>query len=216
VALTAAPVAAQEAVLEAVDSGSYRWDGSSSPSNTYYPAGDSASSGVAEQRNFFVFDLSGLPAPVLEASLALYNPSDPPDPGDGYRSPDPFETYTLVEVTTDIATLTGGGSGLTWVFDDLGSGTLFGEVNITAADNGTLVRIPLNHDAVTSLNAAAGAGGLWAIGGAVTTLDGTPLQMVFAYANDTMPRRLILDMGGTVFSDGFESSDTTRWTLAIP
>lgn len=210
----AAPAAAQDLVLEAVDSGNYDMDGDHSSGNTYYPAGDIAASGFSELRNFFVFDLSAVMGPVLGATLELYNPSDPPDAGDGYRSPDPFETYSLWEVVTDVSTLTAGGSGLTGIFDDLGGGTAFGTIDMTEADNGTVVAIALNHNAEASIEAAAG--GLWAVGGAVMTLDGTPLQVVFGTANGTMSRRLLLDLGWTIFSDDFENGDTDGWSTVAP
>ncbi len=209
-----APVAAQDLILEAVDSGNYDWEGDHSSGNTYYPAGDTAASGYNELRNFFVFDLSAVTGPVLGATLELYNPSDPPDAGDGYRSPDPSETYSLWEVVTDIPTLTAGGSGLTGIFDDLGGGTGFGTIDMTAADNGTMVSIPVNHNAEASITAATG--GLWAVGGAVMTLDGTPLQVVFSFASGTMLRRLLLDMGWTIFTDDFEDGDTGGWSLVVP
>lgn len=208
--VSALPAAAQEVVLEAVDSGFYSWDGEHSPGISNYLAGDVATSAANERRNFFVFDLSGVTSPVLGASLSIYNPSDPPDSGDGYRSPDPFETYAVFEITTDIGTLIGGGTGLTTVFDDLGGGIEYGSVDLTQADNGALVAVPLNGDAVTSINNAAG--GLWAVGGAVTTLDGNPLQIVFGYTSDTMPRSLVLDLGGTVFTDDFEDGTTSAWS----
>ena len=117
-------------------------------------------------------------------------------------------------MVTDIATLRAGGSGLTGIFDDLGGGTGFGQVDMTVADNGTVVSIPLNESAEAAINAAAG--GLWAVGGAVMTLDGTPVQHVFGYAYGIMTQRLLLDLGGGIFSDGFETGDTTTWSSASP
>lgn len=203
-------VTAQDLVLEAVDSGNYDWEGDHSSSNTYYPAGDTAASGYNELRNFFIFDLSAVTGPVLGATLELYNPSNPPDAGNGYNSPDSFETYSLWEVVTDVSTLTAGGSGLTGIFDDLGGGTAFGTIDMTEADNGTIVSISLNHNAENAIVAAAG--GLWAVGGAVMTLDGTPLQVVFGTANGSMSRRLLLDMGWTIFADDFEDETTDAWS----
>lgn len=212
--LAIAPAAAQDLVLEAVDSGNYDMDGDHSAQNTYYPAGDIAASGYSEIRNFFVFDLSGVTEPVVGATLELYCPSDPPDVGNGYRSPDPFERYALWEVVTDVATLTAGGTGLIGIYDDLGGGTAFGYIDMTEADNGTMVSIGLNHSAEASIEAAAG--GLWAVGGAVMTLDGSPLQVVFSYAHDSMPRRLLLELEGAIFLNGFETGGTADWSAAIP
>jgi hypothetical protein len=213
-AAAAVSAVAQDVILEAVDSGKYDWQGDHSPSNTYYPAGDNAAAGYNELRDFFVFDLSGVAGPVVGATLELYNPSNPPDPGNGYRSPDPFETYALWEVVTDVSTLTAGGSGLIGIFDDLGGGTAYGQVEMSVADNGTMVSIPLNDSAKASI--AAAAGGPWALGGAVMTLDGTALQLVFGYANGSMSQRLLLDLGGGIFADDFESGTTGAWSATLP
>ncbi len=207
--LAVASIPAQGTTLEAVDAGFYNQDGNHSPSLTNYSAGKPAASAIRENRNFYVFDLSGISSPVTSATLTIYCPSDPPDSGDGYKSQDPSETYTLFEVTTDITTLVTGGTGLTGVFDDLGGGIEYGMVDMSAADNGVMVSIPLNAGALGSLNAAAG--GLWAVGGAVTTLD-PRIQIVFSYTNDSMQRRLIINEKPTIFEDGFESGDTTAWS----
>jgi hypothetical protein len=212
--LTALPASAQLVFLEAIDCGFYSWDGNHYPGNTNYVAGDIAAAGVAEYRNFFVFDLSGVTGTVAHAALQIYNPSDPPDPGNGFNSPDPYERYSVQEVTTDIATLTAGGSGLVSVFGDLGDGTVFGFVDADAATNGTSVLIPLNHNGEGAVNAAIG--GQLAFGGAVTTLAGNPIQTVFAYSNGSMRQRLLLDLGGTVFWDDFETGSAGRWDEVAP
>lgn len=204
---------AGEIVLEAVDRGNYSWEGYHSSGNTSYLAGDIAASGFVEYRNFFVFDLSSVGGQILGATLELYNPSDPPDAGNGYRSPDAFETYSLWEVVTDIGTLTAGGTGLVGIFDDLGGGVTYGTIDMTLADNGTIVSIQLNHNAENSI--AAAAGGLWAVGGAVMTLDGNPLQTVFSYSNDSMPCRLRLEIDDEIFADGFEDGTTDAWSAVV-
>jgi len=214
VLLAATPAVAWDVTLDAIDSGNYSQAGNHSPNNTNYLAGDIAASGVSERRNFFVFDLSGVTVPVLAAALEIYNPSDPPDAGTGFNSPDSFETYAVWEVVTDITTLTAGGAGLAGIFDDLGGGIGFGSVDMTEADNGTLVLISLNHNGEAAINAATG--GLWAVGGAVMTLDGNPLQTVFAYSDASMPRRLLLDLGGFIFADDFETGNTSAWSETSP
>jgi len=213
-ALAALPASAQLVFLEAVDSGFYTWEGSHSAGSTNYLAGDTAAAGVNEIRNFFVFDLSGVSGTVVFAALQIYNPSETVDPGNGFNSPDPFETYVVNEVTTDIGTLTAGGTGLISIFDDLGDGTVFGSTDIDSGDNGTSVLVPLSQDAVDAVNSAVG--GSWAVGGAVTTLVGNPLQTVFAYSNGGMQQRLILDLGGTVFWDDFETGNAERWSATSP
>jgi len=212
--LTAVPASAQLVFLEAIDCGFYSSDGSHSPGSTNYVAGDTAAAGIAEKRNFFVFDLSGVSGTVAHAALQIYNPGDPPDPGNGFNSPDPSERYSVQDVTTDIATLTAGGSGLVSVFGDLGDGTVFGFVDVDAAANGTSVLIPFNHNGGGAVNAAIG--GQLAFGGAVTTLAGNPIQTVFAYSHGSMRQRLILDLGGTVFWDDFETGSAGRWDEVAP
>lgn len=213
-ALAALPASAQLVFLEAVDSGFYTWEGTHSAGSTNYVAGDTAASGVNELRNFLVFDLSSVSGTVAFAALQIYNPSETVDPGNGYNSPDPVETFAVNEVTTDIATLTAGGTGLTWIFDDLGDGTMFGSIDVDSGDNGTSVLVSLSQDAVDAINLAVG--GSWAVGGAVATLVGNPLQTVFAYSNGDMQQRLILDLGGTVFWDDFETGNAERWSATSP
>jgi len=212
--LSSLPTSAQLVFLEAVDSGFYSSGGDHSPGVTNYLAGDTTSAAVAEKRNFFVFDLSGLSGTVAHAALQIYNPGDPPDLGNGYNSPDPYETYSVREVTTDITTLTAGGSGLVSVFDDLGDGTVFGVVDIDATTNGTSVLISLNHNGENAVNAAIG--GQLAFGGSLTTLEGNPIQTVFAFSTGSMRQRLLLDLGGTVFWDDFETGGAGRWDEVVP
>ena len=202
----------QSLSLDAVDSGNYDWTGDHGSSNQNYIAG-SPSNGYYELRNFVVFDLAGVTGPVTAATLELYNPGQVPDGSDGFTSADPTETYTVYEVTTPVATLVAGGTGLTAVFDDLGAGVLFGSVEVSAADNGAIVQVPLNPDAVAAINAA---GGLWAVGGALTTITGTRHEYVFGSTNGSHVRRLVLETGDAIFADGFESGSASPWSTSVP
>jgi hypothetical protein len=131
--------------------------------------------------DFFVFDLSNVTGPITSAVLSLHNPGCPPC---GYQSMSPTETYTLFDVSTPISTLeanhTGVGSPLApEIFNDLGSGTIFGSRTVSAADNGTLVHIALNSDAVAAIDAHLG--GMIAVGGSLTSLfDSLPPEDMFA------------------------------------
>ncbi len=73
------------------------------------------------------------------------------------------------DVTTNLADLINGLGGLP-AYDDLGSGTVYASYDASNADNETIIVIDLNAAAVADANAAAG--GLWGIGGAITTLNG--------------------------------------------
>ena len=66
------PAEAQTITLDAVDSGWYNSTGVHDPSNTNYIVGITA---IALYRNFFVFDLSSIPLPIMSAELRLSNPS---------------------------------------------------------------------------------------------------------------------------------------------
>jgi hypothetical protein len=168
---TAAPsVFAASITLNATDTGQYTDAGFHDPTNPNYLAGQIT--GFATFRNWATFDLSTLAGQTITgASLALYNPLP------GYSSPDATETYTLFDVSTDIATLQAGGSGKTSIYTDLGDGTIYGTRSVSAADNDTVVVTLFNAAGVGALNLATG--GSFAVGGAVTTLSGSGSQYLF-------------------------------------
>ena len=130
------------------------------------PCGDI---GIDEFRNFLVFDLSGVTAPIVAATLRLQNTAGMAPFLDrvGFFSDVGSETYLVSEVSTSIASLLAGTGGVA-VFNDLGSGTPFGSITATSAANGTFVEIDLNSVAIAALNLASG---LFAFGGAITTLN---------------------------------------------
>lgn len=166
----------------AVDSGWYNSTGAHTPTNTNYIVGQS--SGVT-YRDWFVFDVPASATPVTSASIAIFNPSN------GYASPDANETYKLFDIATPITTLRSGGTGLTTIFDDLGSGVEFGSVVITPANNGSLILINLNAAGLAAVQAARG--GQLAFGGAITSLSGASQQLVFAFSSSTLVRTLIIN-----------------------
>lgn len=169
--LTDVKTVSAQIVIDAVDSGSYSSDGDHNPALTDYPAGLIL---FVILRNFFVFDLTAVTEDIVAATLTVESPG-------GYESSNPFETWTLYDVSTDIPTLTAGGLGLTAIYDDLGTGISYGSVDVTASDNGQLITITLNPAAITALNTARG--GAFAIGGDVSTLGGSavPLEAIFLY-----------------------------------
>ena len=110
--------------------------------------------------NFYIF---AIPVGVVITSAALL--LDVPA-GDGYISLNPAETYTVYDVTTPVGSL---GTDSVATYLDLGSGTVYGFRNYTAADMGTTTTVPLNAAAVTFLNANLGQ--TIAFGGAIQTPD---------------------------------------------
>ena len=113
-----------------------------------------------------MFDLSSITQPIASAKLALSVLSSVG--GAGYNSVDPSENYELHDVTTSIATLLNGTGGVA-AHTDLGSGVVYGNRTMTAADLSSVVEITLNAAAISALD---GATGLIGIGGSLTTLDG--------------------------------------------
>src|SRR5439155_2153458 len=80
------------------------------------------------------------------------------------------ETILLSDVTTPIANLVAGGSGLVGIYNDLGGGTAFGSRVTSTNESGTIVAIPLNAAFLNALLSASG--GQIALGGSLTTLNG--------------------------------------------
>ncbi len=186
--------------IDATDRGWYGNDGSHSqpaqptfPDIVNYLTGDCRGAtcrggtinGIEEFRSFFIFDLSGVTAPIVSATLRLLNPGGTPQfPNNvGFFSDTGSETYLVNEVSTAIASLLAGTGGVA-VFDDLGSGTPFGSITATSAVNGTFVEINLNSAAIAALNLASD---LFAFGGTITTLNGIPdEETLFAFSSNNL------------------------------
>ncbi len=124
-----------------------------------------------EFRDFFIFQVPQDIGSISSATLHIYNPVF------GYNSTDPNETITFFDVTLPLAGLIQGGSGLGSYFDDLGNGTNYGSAVVSARDLGVYIYIPLNEAALADMLAARG--GMWGIGGRVTSLSPGYSQTVF-------------------------------------
>ncbi len=92
--------------IDASDRGWYTETGLHTPSNTNYNVGDTTP--ASDQRNFFVFDLSGVTQQIVSAQLSLFVPTTSSGPDGGFFSADATETYAVFDITTSIASLTGG------------------------------------------------------------------------------------------------------------
>ncbi|MCH8967749.1 MAG: hypothetical protein IIA66_01365 [Planctomycetes bacterium] len=134
-----------------------------------YIVGTLDTAGGIELRNWFVFDLTAVPTPIVSAELLLDNPS--------IFSDDGFEVYQLTSTTSTPATLiaAGGGAG---VFGSLGTGTVFSTITVyDPADDGVTLSLALNAAGIAFLN--ANLGGLVAFSGRVTTLDASATEALF-------------------------------------
>ncbi len=172
--------------LPEVNSGWYRSDGFRSTTHNYIVGRVSG----REYHNYLIYDLSGVSGVITSASISLENPVAPPQTGDGYFSPDSTETYTLFDVVRPVsALLTGSGSFAN--FADLGSGDVYGSVVTSAADNGGIVTVNLNATALAALNSATG---LFAFGGALTSLGLSSSEYVFGWTHEIPPPNTVLTL----------------------
>lgn len=150
---------ADSIVLNSTQQGWYSNNGNNngvSNTNNYFAG---ASSGGV-YRNYFVFDLTYI-KDVTSVQLRLYKT------GDSNLTADPSETYALYDVQTP-AELLGRTDGVS-IFDDLGSGPVFASATFLTPPfyDGEFVTFNLGSDAIAAIQRS---GGLFAIGGAITTL----------------------------------------------
>jgi hypothetical protein len=169
--------------LNAIDSGNYEYSSGFMYSSIDHDPNDRAYSveyssfyssepGLDSDRrsnNFFVFDLPNISGGITGATLHLTRGMF----GDYYTL---LITYGLYDVLTPVADLVAGGhadymdpdySSLYGIYNDLGSGSDFGKVTISAG-GGTeadILSISLTPSAVASINDSLGS--LWAIGGKI-------------------------------------------------
>ena len=167
--------------LSALDQGHLMDDGKHYLSTTNYAAGDDADG--RQFRSFYIFDLASLAGnTVIGATLRVFLPTD------GYTSPDNSETYNLYDILptnvgplvgTTLTTLTNLG-----IFEDLGNGATYGSMIIGDSDAGSMINIVLGASGLADINAAIG--GLFGIGGAMTSINQPPevQEVIFVNTQD--------------------------------
>jgi hypothetical protein len=134
-------------------------------------------------RDFFAFNLAGVVPQVSSASLLLWNPEKFDVSGNGYISTHDTETFLLHDVHTSLADLAAINSHRVDVFDDLATGTFYGERVMSYADNGAWVRVDLNAAALVAISNAAG--GSIVLGGSLANVGPIP-----------EPQTIVLVIGG--------------------
>jgi hypothetical protein len=150
--------------------GWYNSSGFHGASNPDYIVGlcgssDSCNGGDTVTNNFLVFSVPA--GQYTSATISAYLPN----PGLITAGTSAFYcacsslTYQLWDVSTPIGELVASQSGRTDIYNDLGSGVLFGSVVITPGEQGTQILISLNAAGLASVNAAAG--NEWAVGGSI-------------------------------------------------
>ncbi len=152
-------------VIDASSTGWYSASGVHDRDNPNYFAGFCGIANCAveeEYRDFAVFDLGEGVAPT-SAVIRLF------DPAGGYVSPNPSELFRLYDVSTGVRDLVADQTDATDIFDDLGSGLVFGGRIVSAADDGFYVEIALTAEGIDSLSRAVGT---WSVGGALDLSEG--------------------------------------------
>ncbi len=168
------------------DSGWYSQAGFHNPMNMNYFTGYEPGNG--ELRGFWTFSLSALSPEVtvrsgwMEIFSALISDTD-------YT-----ERIELHDVTTPVNQVTAGGAGRVDIFQDLGNGDVYGARDVFYFDDNRLLQIDLTPEALLDLKSAAG--GSFAIGAALTSIDFTrPQQNLFGDSGaPSMTRRLVLEV----------------------
>jgi hypothetical protein len=146
--------------LNATDAGRYTNAGVSNAANTNYGAGF-VSPGSITFRDFFAFNLTGISGAIVNPYITIFEPTG------GFLSNVTPLTFTLFDVTTSSATVLAGGSGLGAVYTDLGSGTSYGSISVSAANDNSFLTINLNSAFISDFIAHEGS--TLILGGAITT-----------------------------------------------
>ena len=135
------------------------------------PLGDS----TASNNGFFQFNSN----PANTRACA------PPSPALSLVACEGFELYDVVSNIN--AVLNGPLSAAdSTTFNDLGSGTAYGNYVASASDNGRFIDITLNTAGLAAINAAVGSRFL--VGGRLTTVDaGLGSQTVFGFTDQDLP-----------------------------
>jgi hypothetical protein len=126
--------------------------------------------GLGSVHNFFTFDLSSLEAVVTSAELRITRGTDCPG-NDTSNGPcvvsDPFGSveYTLWDVTTPYLTVNANDGVSAGIYDDLGSGILYGTQSVSDDGSPDPLVVTLNAAAITAINRNAGE--FFSIGGAL-------------------------------------------------
>ncbi len=141
-----------------------------------------------QRRNFFLFNLTGISSPIHSARLELFLPSI------GYVSPDPSELFRLtssaapphVFLDAFLGSPSVTPSMLEGMYASLGTGTIYGEVDIHASEAGHTIAVEFTPAGVLALNLASG--GLFVTGGRLVDITPgspgiPPSELVFAHTN---------------------------------
>jgi len=170
-AITASGAAAAPVTIDAYASGYYQNSGGTPSPGSTNIIEDST------RNTYFAFDLSGVSGTVTGARLTIFGNN-----GSFSLSAPGTVTYSIYDVTTNIAALTGHTAGPA-AFTDLGSGTVFGSTSITATSTfGAMPQLEIDLSGGLS-NFASALGGLLALGGGSNLTGNQGLLWISSFRN---------------------------------
>nr|WP_310525357.1 PEPxxWA-CTERM sorting domain-containing protein [Polymorphobacter sp.] len=146
--------------IQASQTGWFDSAGIHNAGNSNYFVGSFGSS--LSLRNYFSFNVSGN---FTTAALAIGNAGGVGSSGGFNPGTGSSVTWTLYDLGTTINTSQNYNN--ISIFNDLGTGTVYGSVTVSGAT--TLVTVALNSAGLSALNAAAGAGTAFNVGGALSS-----------------------------------------------
>jgi len=159
VVLTVLNAPGSSVTINAADRGWFNDSGDHTSGNLNYLCGES-SDGFT-RNNWMVFNIPQFAGTIVQAELLINTFSN--------LSSNPQETYVLRHVSTPIANLVAGGTGLTAIYDDLADGPVYSVRDLVKPEEGQRAIIPLN---LTFINdATSAAGGQIALGGSILNLN---------------------------------------------
>jgi hypothetical protein len=132
-----------------------------SNNNNYVVGGDADEGFIFLNRNFFQFAVSGS---FTSAQLQIGNRPAVPGPAGIKLNGLPSLTWTLYDVSQPLYTAPEY-IGRTDIYDDLGSGAVFGEVTVTGDTD--LITVTLNANGLAALNLAAAQSRPFTVGGSI-------------------------------------------------
>lgn len=169
-------------------------------------------------RNYHIFDLSNLTGTVTAAEITFWHPGENGMGSASYDSPDPSETMTFYEVTTPASDIENELNALT-VYDDLGTGTVYGMLTADPSVNtvdasGTFQTISLNPAALAAIQASIDGNTDFLIGGSLTTWqpDGSMLPGGNPDANERIFRGSLT----AAFPAGVPATTLTLTGVSVP
>lgn len=171
--------------LNAIDQGWWSDGATSFSNNNNYIVGNNVvtNRGTNSYRNYFIFDLSTLPAGEVVTSAILQL-----DRANSFG--DPLQTYGLFDVSTPIATLRNKvNNPNSSIYNDLGTGTSYGSFVVNRNDPASPIDFVLNGAGVAAIN--GNAGGVFTLGGSL--LNSSPGQQYLFGLSQGSVQRLYLE-----------------------